>query len=767
MKNCLFTLFFMLYALISWAQNPIYSRIKVQADAEKIRSIQLKGIDLDHLTHLSAFDFIGEFSTQDIEVIRATGAKVEMLIPDVMTHYVNQNTALKGSAALATQSAPAGFNLGSMGGFLTYNEIVEELDSMTLMYPNLVSQKVSIGTTLEGREIYMVKISDNPNVNEAEPEALYNAMHHCREPEAMMQLFYFFYYLLENYGTNAEATHLINERELYFIPVVNPDGYVYNETIAPSGGGMWRKNRKDNGDGSFGVDLNRNYGYQWGYNDQGSSPDGSSSIYRGTAPFSELETQAMRDLALAHDFKVVLNYHTYGDLLLYPWGHKYEQTTDSLVFNGRGKALNAQNHYQYGPAPFVLYEVNGEANDWMYGEQTTKPKIFSMTPEVGRTGFWPSILEIIPLAEENLKPNILNAWFSGEYAHCTSPDSFNTPSSSFQLPITCSNLGSSLINGASVSLTALNTGQTTYISPAQNLNNFAMGAKTTLLFNVNLASVNEGDKIPFRVTVTLASGTTIPFDVTVHKGNRITVFQDDFTQASITNWIVGGWGLTTEDYVSPAYSFTDSPNNYYFTNTTNEAISPEIDLQDIKAPYLRFSYKNMVSLGDYVLIKAIDVLTGAETILTGNTSVSIYEEMGYAQYFYNWREEIIDLSAVEGKKIKLSFTLKALDYSDDGFYLEDMRIRGIQATSIGIENNLPYKQYNLLPNPANQQVFLNVPADNSDALQLEITNLQGQTVLFQSVENQVVSIANLTSGMYTYRFLGKAGKSEWRKLWVR
>jgi len=105
--------------------------------------------------------------------------------------------------------------------------------------------------------------------------------------------------------------------------MVNPDGYTYNENTYPNGGGMWRKNRRVNGGNEFGVDINRNYGYKWGYDNQGSSPDSSSETYRGPGAFSETETQAVKYFAEQHNIQITLNYHTYGNLLIYPWGYEY------------------------------------------------------------------------------------------------------------------------------------------------------------------------------------------------------------------------------------------------------------------------------------------------------------------------------------------------------------------------------------------------------------------------------------------------------------
>src|SRR5690606_9786063 len=119
-----------------------------------------------------------------------------------------------------------------------------------------------------------------------------------------------------------EVRYLVDNTEMYFIPCINPDGYIYNETTDPFGGGLWRKNRWKGDDGMvYGVDLNRNYGYEWGADNSGSSPQPNGQTFRGTGPFSEPETQAVKFFCDSHQFRIALNYHTYGNLLIHPWGY--------------------------------------------------------------------------------------------------------------------------------------------------------------------------------------------------------------------------------------------------------------------------------------------------------------------------------------------------------------------------------------------------------------------------------------------------------------
>ena len=133
-------------------------------------------------------------------------------------------------------------------------------------------------------------------------------------------------------------TRLVDEREIFILPVVNPDGYVYNEMIAPDGGGMWRKNRNPEFAPDYGVDLNRNYGYMWGYNDFGSSPDPSDATYRGTAPFSEPETANIRAFVNSHEFVFAVNYHSHSDLILWSFDGDVQQ----LLSHGRLETLPGQ-----------------------------------------------------------------------------------------------------------------------------------------------------------------------------------------------------------------------------------------------------------------------------------------------------------------------------------------------------------------------------------------------------------------------------------------
>ncbi|MBN2227460.1 MAG: immune inhibitor A [candidate division Zixibacteria bacterium] len=311
----------------------------------------------------------------------------------------------------------------AMGGYKTLSEINAYLDALIFDNANIMSPKVSIGQTLEGRDIWAFKISDNPKIDEDEPEVLYTAAIHAREVITPEVLFYFINYLLDNYGIISEVTEIVDNRELWFILVCNPDGYYHNEVTDPGGGGMWRKNRRNNGDGYYGVDLNRNWGYLWGLDDEGSSPYTYDETYRGTGPFSEPETQALRDFHLAHDFIISLYYHSYSNLCLWPWGYAVNTfTPDEDIFSQMGDTISAFNGYAPGTAA-GLYPTNGASDDWLYGEQTAKAKSFAFTMEVGSysDNFWPPTSRIQALISENLQPNLFLARIAGDVYSLRAP----------------------------------------------------------------------------------------------------------------------------------------------------------------------------------------------------------------------------------------------------------------------------------------------------------------------------------------------------------
>ena len=388
----------------------VYDKIRIWTDDsnEIISDLLELGIDPEGLNIRRGVYIDAIVNQQEKQRLQDRGIISEDLILDLRSHY----------ASRLNQGASRELGYGSMGGYLTFDEIVASMDSLHANYPEIVSAKQSIGLSYEGRDIWAFKISDNPDIEDGDPEVLYNSLIHAREPAAMMTLMHFAWSLVENYNLDPTMTYLVEERDMWFIPVINPDGYVYNQLTNPGGGGMHRKNRRPGCTSSPGVDLNRNWGFQWGYDNGGSSPDSCATTYRGSHAFSEPETQVVRDFVISHDFQTVFNYHSYGNLLIKPFGYDESvelPTPDGDIYNQLGQDLVEDNDYLFGTGTETVgYTTNGDAVDYMYGELG----IINFTPEVGAGedgGFWPPTELIFELAEDNISMNIHLASCAGNW----------------------------------------------------------------------------------------------------------------------------------------------------------------------------------------------------------------------------------------------------------------------------------------------------------------------------------------------------------------
>lgn len=283
-----------------------------------------------------------------------------------------------------------------------YNETLTELDMLAREYPNLVS-RISIGKSLEGRDLAGVRLSSN-STNDSLPTAIFVGCHHAREHLSVEVPLLLAGHLARNYGTNERIRQLLDTREVWVVPMVNPDGAEYD--IKTGSYRWWRKNRRDNGGGIFGVDLNRNYGGAWG--GPGSSSDPSSDIYRGPSEFSEPEALAVRDFVRSRKKATVLvSFHTFSELVLWPWGHTYDlipNEEDRKVFETMGRKMAQWN--QYTPQKSSdLYLASGDTTDWAYEELKIFAFTFELSPSsMGQGGFYPGAGAIEPTLQANIEP---------------------------------------------------------------------------------------------------------------------------------------------------------------------------------------------------------------------------------------------------------------------------------------------------------------------------------------------------------------------------
>jgi len=206
---------------------------------------------------------------------------------------------------------------------------------------------------------------------------------------------------INGYDSNPEIQSLLNALEFYVVPIVNPDGYVYS--WGPDR--LWRKNRRQNPDGSFGVDLNRNRPI--GFGGEGTSTSQNNDLYPGPAPFSEPETQAIRDFALARPNIVTsLDLHSYSQLVLQPWSNTTNLPPGYACIDEIGASVTSSihdvhgEHYPHGSGDGVIYLAGGTIHDWMFGDQNLLAYTIELRPDSSNPGFILPAAEIIPTGEE-------------------------------------------------------------------------------------------------------------------------------------------------------------------------------------------------------------------------------------------------------------------------------------------------------------------------------------------------------------------------------
>ncbi|MCH2115232.1 MAG: hypothetical protein MK171_10030 [Pirellulales bacterium] len=289
--------------------------------------------------------------------------------------------------------------------------IYNKLDDLQAGYPDLVSS-FSIGDSYEGRTIRGIQISGTGGTKTSRPAVLLNGTQHAREWISPMANMYAAEQLLEQYGTSNSTMEMLNEVDFYVIPVVNPDGYEYS--WASPDNRFWRKNRRVTnvdifGNESFGVDLNRNWATGWGGG--GSSGDIARDTYRGTAPFSEPETQGMRDFYYSHQNLVSnIDFHSFSQLVLAPFGYSFSEQPDDgelmlAVATEMSQSIENVHGKAYVPQRATgLYQASGISIDWSYEDQG----VYSYTIELRPAG--PPVISSFDLPAEEILPTVEEAF---------------------------------------------------------------------------------------------------------------------------------------------------------------------------------------------------------------------------------------------------------------------------------------------------------------------------------------------------------------------
>jgi carboxypeptidase T len=291
--------------------------------------------------------------------------------------------------------------------FHNYAEATSALRMLASSHAD-IARTISIGKTIEGRDIWAIHINTNPDAlmsnSSSKPGILYVGNHHAREHLSVEVPLMFAQHLLKN-RDDPKIWALLDSRDIWIIPMLNPDGSEFD--IATGSYKYWRKNRRNNGDGTFGVDLNRNYSFGWGTG--GSSKDTSSDVYMGPTPFSEPETIAIKSFVESQlNLKILLSFHTFSELILYPWGGKYDPIADPkdrAIHEKMATTMAGWNKYKPQQSS-DLYIASGDTTDWAYGERGLVSFTFELSPANtgGAGGFYPGAGMIDKAFQDNLRP---------------------------------------------------------------------------------------------------------------------------------------------------------------------------------------------------------------------------------------------------------------------------------------------------------------------------------------------------------------------------
>lgn len=366
--------------------------ILVRIEATRENATIAAALDLD-LLRAAPGGLELRVNARELAALRRHGAAPLVLDADLDATWERMRSAAAGGAA------------GPGGGWSDYHGWEDSealLDALVAAHPTR-AEIVEVATTFEGRPVRGLRIAGDLDDGRERPCMLVVGCHHAREWISVEVPLYLAWRLLEEADDGGEVAGLLARGDFIIVPVLNPDGLVHTQRDR-----WWRKNRRDHGNGDFGVDLNRNYDWEWG--GAGSSPDTGSGIYHGAAPFSEPETEGIRALLEAHPVAGGLSYHAYFSVILHPWGWTEEPPEDLATLAGLAATMTAivNDHHEDPALDYVwgqwsdgLYLATGIFADWLHGTTGRPAILIELPPNTNPPGFLLPPELILPTCVEN------------------------------------------------------------------------------------------------------------------------------------------------------------------------------------------------------------------------------------------------------------------------------------------------------------------------------------------------------------------------------
>ncbi|KAA3623062.1 MAG: T9SS C-terminal target domain-containing protein [Flavobacterium sp.] len=548
---------------------------------------------------------------------------------------------------------------------------------------------------------------------------------------------------------------LLDNREIYFVPVVNPDGYFYNETTNPNGGGFWRKNRNPNSGGCAGVDLNRNYSFGYGVNGSCSSTDPCSGTYRGTAPFSEPETAAVRDFLDQVEPNTAFSTHSTAGTYLMPYGYDTSPPEFNTYSEWASAFLN-ENDYPYGVTFQMLgYTSCGTTRDYLHSEG-----IYGWTPEIDGNGFWPTPSTIFALVDENIRPLFYQSWIAGAYLDVQSHTQIGDalPGESFQLVVEIKNTGVGA-EAQNVSVIISTNHPNVTVPTANGYGSVAARTRKDNSASPFIISLDPGfNDRSFLLNVnTYQDGVeNESIEIPIYVGESTTLFFDD-AEGGAGNWTATGngisWGVVSDDAYSGNSSFGDSDGGNGENNTLNYfTLNESFDFTGDITPVLTFACKWSVEIDDDV---DLQISTDGGSNWTTLTQYSGNND---------WMTEQLELDAYAGfNDVRIRFKMDT-DNSipGDGFYFDDLKVRVFDNSILGGSNKETFG-ISVFPNPFSNTVTIKADKDIlEDIAVVKLYDISGRSFDVAIVKDvsglHISNTGKLVTGIYFLNVINTAGE---------
>jgi len=723
---------------------PTYSIIQLELDQKSdIRILNDLGIAADHVHWHGGHQAELFVSDKELKTLNENGFEYVYVVNDTKEQADKLASRRKQNNYKSQDCGLKEYSLGKIAGYHEYEAVMNRLDSIVKYYPDITRKEI-LGTSHQGRNIVALKISDNVAQDESSEEgtAYYDALTHAREPLSMMSSLFYIEWLLENYD-NPEtiAKYLVDNREMHFVLIVNPDGYAYNTNNFPNGGGGWRKNRRTVNDTCIGVDLNRNFNAK--YDGPGShSNDPCSNIYRGKSANSEVETQFIQEYIDRIKPATAFSSHSYSNVMIDPSNVSSPEAYpdyDFDVYSKYASEFTPEHYHGYGPSEFLIgYEASGTTLAYLY-----EAGAIAWTPEIG-TKFWEPREKICDCVQDMLEPMRFISKVAGPspvyHHHYLPDDSFIVNGETIELYVGIKNKG---LQDSNRTYTATLSSSSSAVGIVKPDFKFTPAEDHIVLYNetspfvIDILDVEEDLPIEFEFRIydgeTLVDYSTFEFI----PGSQKIIFEEDF-EDGLDNWIQSNtpkkWSLYETDAKSGKYALVDSKQFHNDFARSSIGLKDPINLENAIRPFLFFNLKHSFSPQLASASLFMSETSSVTDLRNGNVIRKDYTGHSY------WKQEVIDLTYASQNfgPLYMKFLVEvAGSRVTDGLYID-----GIKIVDLGLDNTTSTSTAQLFPLQIN--AFPN-PTSNSLTISTETAGGFSLVELFNNVGQKLISV-NYTKG---------------------